>query len=659
MTCCAICKYAVAFLLLFPTTGIVAQQVETRSHQLDSVAVVGHSYTSGIRNLGGGTIRMDLQMLDALPQILSNADPLRYAQMLPGIQTSSDFDSGLHVYGCDNAHNLFSIDGIPLYNASHLLGLFSTFNPSHFSEMQLSRTANEAWRPNRLGGMVEMCSRAWADTLSADVSVGMLSSQGHLTLPTGPRASLTLSARASYLNFLYRPWLKADGEEFDYRFSDFNLAWSCQPTERDQLLLTAYHGSDRLGLSLVDDTRLTWGNSLTGLTWQHRLADAHFRLQAYFTRYSNRLLSDESAYRFEGSSEVCDMSVNARYERRHLTLAAEYIHHRFEPNDESQQAHETSLSADWRQSCCNDILEVQAGLRLSDYALTTGRRHWLSASPSLQVGYHASYGGTWKLAYSLRHQYVQQTSISQLGLPIEMFFSANEALPPQYAHSLILSHDILLADQQWQLTTELFVKRLFHQTEFVGNGLNLLQDSDFDLFSQIAEGDGHNYGFSMILNRRYGRLTGWMSYTWNRAMRRFPHIGYSFPASHERRHELNLLATYRLSSRLDLSGTFIIADGNPFTAARNLYLLNGRVVAEFGRLNHDRLPAYHRLDLALNWQLGRYRQIFRYLNFSLYNVYCHGNTSFYRYKIYKGRFAYRGLSLLHVALPSVAYSVKF
>lgn len=659
MTCCAICKFSVAFLLLLSTTGIVAQQVETRSHQLDSVTVVGHSYTSGIRNLGGGTIRMDMQMLDALPQILSNADPLRYAQMLPGIQTSSDFDSGLHIYGCDNAHNQFCIDGIPLYNASHLLGIFSTFNPSHFSEMQLSRTASEAWRPNRLGGMVEMCSRACADTLSADISVGMLSSQGSLGIPCGPRASLTFSARASYLNLLYGPWLKADDEEIDYRFSDFNLAWSCQPTGRDQLLLTAYHGSDKLGLSLVDDTRLTWGNNLAGLAWQHRMSNANFRLQAYYTRYANHLLSAESAYRFEGSSEVSDLSFNARYERRHLTLAAEYIHHRFEPNGVSQQAHETSLSADWRQSYSDDKVELKAGLRLSDYALTTERRHWLSASPSLQVGYRAPYGGTWKLDYSLRHQYVQQTSISQLGLPVEMFFSAQSALPPQYAHSLILSHDILLADQQWQLTTEVFVKRLFHQTEYVGNGLNLLQSSGFDLFSQIAEGGGRNYGFSMILNRRFGRLTGWMSYTWNRAIRRFPHIEYSFPASHERRHELNVLATYRLSPRFDLSGTFIFAEGNPFTAARNLYLLNGRVVAEYGRLNHDRLLAYHRLDLALNCRLSSDRKTTKYLNFSLYNVYCHGNLSFYRYKIYKERFAYRGLSLLHVALPSVSYSIKF
>ena len=99
-----------------------------------------------------------------MSKLFGNADPLRYAQSLPNVQTSGELDAGLHIEGCDNAHNEMSLNGVPVHNAAHLLGFFSVFNASHYAQMRFSPTALSAGNANRLGGFVDLSS---PDTISS------------------------------------------------------------------------------------------------------------------------------------------------------------------------------------------------------------------------------------------------------------------------------------------------------------------------------------------------------------------------------------------------------------------------------------------------------------------------------------------------------------
>jgi hypothetical protein len=654
-------------------------QVED-GHTLDSVAVVARRSTSALKMPALGALSWSMEGIQEMPLILGNADPMHYLQMLPGVQTNAEYDAGLHIQGSDNGHNSLSIDGVTIYNPSHLFGLFSTFNASHFKDLQLSKTANSAHMPNRIGGFVDVRSQEWSDSLHAFLSVGYISSQGTVTVPIGQRSSVTASFRASYLNGLYGPWLKIDNSEIRYKFGDYNLTWNYCPTDQDEIRLSAYRGFDQMSIDDLTQDRVRWGNEMVGLDWKHTL-DADWSSRSvlqqklYFTRYHNRLKMEDGELSLLLPSGIEDWGYHVAFTRGGWRWTLQDIFHRITPQypqvqslsdkdgHESKKvthrANEVSLAADYVLFLASRW-DLALGLRISDYCLfNQGNTNRWGIDPMARLRYQASYGGEWALSYVSRHQYIQQTGFSQIGLPVEFWYSTTSDMGAQRSHGITLSHSVQMFDGKWHLTTELYGKRLFHQKEYIGNVMTFFFDPDYELTDQLREGRGVNYGFNMILNKRYGRGTLWFAYSLGRALRHFHHKGRTFPASHERIHELNAVGTLHFSRRFRLGGTFVLASGAPFTAPNYFYLLNGRFVSNFGEYNANRLPPMHRLDVSMSWRLGdlqrRYRQE---LNFSVYNLYGHANASFYRLKLSRNQYGYRSVSLLRYPMPSVSYSIR-
>ena len=208
------------FALLFFLSGFQQEtgaQTDSLYLDLDAATHVGKRNTSSIQEIDDGGLRVNLDQIQNLPKILGNTDPLSFVRMLPGVQTGSEYDSGINIQGCDNAHNDFSIAGVPVFGVTHLFGLFSVFNPSHYKNMTYSPSAVSTSGANRLGGVLRM---ALPDTLDGkikgDLSVGIMSSQGTVGIRTGRKSYLYLSARRSYLNLLYGRWLIMEDNPISY-----------------------------------------------------------------------------------------------------------------------------------------------------------------------------------------------------------------------------------------------------------------------------------------------------------------------------------------------------------------------------------------------------------------------------------------------------------
>ena len=260
---------------------------------MKTVVVTGKAATTAVSMHHDGEMRWDSRVFHDLPKVLGNADPVRYAQMTPGIQTNSDMDAGLHIQGSDQTHNMFSIHEVPIYNAAHMLGIFSVFNASHYTAMTLKKHAQLAKDPARLGGMLNMeLSETTTDSVSGEVAVGFISSQGTLRLPTGKRSSLTLSGRTSYLNLLYGRWLSEDDMQMKYSFFDANATWTWQPSSRHSVLADFYAGNDRMHMDeneYMARMRLRWGNTMAAVHVLSDLGGRQLRNSVYFTSYRNRL----------------------------------------------------------------------------------------------------------------------------------------------------------------------------------------------------------------------------------------------------------------------------------------------------------------------------------------------------------------------------------
>ena len=656
------------------SVSVVAQDNPTWSVALDSVTIRGSRYTSPIKQKQDGSIEWDMTMMDDMPKILGNSDPVHFTQMLPGVQTNNEFRSSVNIQGCDNAHSRVSIYDVPIYNAGHLLGFFSVFNGSHYKSLHLVKTPILSVAPNVLGGELSMQqSDSVVTHTSGEASVGLISSQGTIRLPISSKVSLNMSLRGSYLNMLYGQWLKADGQTMHYSFYDVNSTLLYQVNKKNSLLVDFYHGHDKV---LFDEDRYlsnmedSWGNTAVAMHWL--LNDWHGingKNTLYVTSYNNTFGLSLQGISLELPSSITDIGYRGVLTWRRWKGGAEAVWHHIEPqhveaNDASlvyakvshTNTFEGSLFADYTLPLAGG-LKLTGGLRGNIYHLSGYTTY--SLNPNIALVYE-SYNTQLIACYALRHQYLLQTGFSNMGLPTEYWLSSNNERKPQYAHELSITASQYLLRHQYRISADVFYKRLYNQIEYSGSVLDYFNLKN-DLSSRLLDGDGENYGFSVMVNKCSGKLTGWLSYSYTQAKRRFSTLGSSsYPSCHERPHELNAVATYAANKHWSFGGVFVYASGTPFTAPAYVAMYDQNLLISYGEHNANRLKPYVRLDLSVNYKWhGRWIRE-NGINFSLYNATSKSNELFYYISTdNEGAFAYRPTKLQLRILPSLSYFCKF
>lgn len=657
-----------------PLFALAQEEGAAWSIALDSVTVMGKRYASPVRQHADGTIAWDLRRMDDMPKLLGNSDPIHFTQMLPGIQTNNDFRSSVNIQGSDHSHSMVSISGVPVYQISHLLGFFSVFNGSHFPEMSIQKNQSTAAFPNRMGGQLtfELPETA-AETVSGELSVGLISSQGTIRLPLGKKVSLNMSLRGSYINMLYGKWMKADEQTIKYSFYDVNATLLYRIDSGNSLVFDFYHGNDFASFHQEGDgTGMNdkWGNTVGAVHWLfHRPGGLQGKGSLFVTSYHNRFHYSMPAVDMEMPSAITDFGMKGCVTWKRWTAGADLtLHHidpqRFEtehgafryPRPAYENAFEGSLYGNYSQPLGKNIIAA-FGVRGTLYRSGNATRG--SIDPNLSVGFQK--GNTQVTAsYALRHQYLFQTGFSNMGLPTEAWMSSSEHRPPQYGHLFSVTASQLFGGNRYRLTADIFYKKLYHQAEYSGSVLDFVA-AENDMDRMMAFGKGENYGFSIMLNKCYGKLTGWMSYSYTQANRQFDTLGQgTFPASHERPHEVNAVATYAIGKHWSVGTVFVYASGTPFTAPAYLGLFNKNVLIQYGPHNGSRLKPYMRLDLSVNFKWKGRLLKENGINVSLYNATGRSNELFYYISTKSdGSFAYKPVKFVLNMLPSISYFCKF
>ena len=669
--------------------GVSAEMTDTLNHYgLQTVEIRGKRLRSQLREIEGTSI-ISMSLMDEMPHILGNADPLHYAQLLPGVQTNSEYDAGLHIQGCDNSHNYVSLGGAPVYNAAHLLGFFSIFNAGHFTEMSLQKSPVSASFPNRLGGRVDMLTPTWLaaeDSLSVgavhgELSVGPMSSQGTLRLPIGKRSLLLLSARAAYLNLLYSKWLEVDGDEVKYDFSDYNLSYITQLDDANVLKIEGYWGYDKMKIGQAShglQGKLKWNNTMAAIHWYSRSKDGlneggkdwSMEQMVYYSRYANRLNLNEYSFQVGMRSFIFDLRYKGNFSCGRWRMGAEVVRHQLLPQDigisgnlanyQTDTQHQQSMEASAYLQYCQPLGEnllMELGARVSGYHC---QKSFYRVMPHLKFNCDLSPSAKLNLNLGIRNQYLFQTGFSSSGLPTEFWFAADQNHRPQYACHAALQGEFWFAEKEYRLSVETYYKWLMNQIENNSNMFDILFSS-YSFDGSLLHGKGYNYGLNLLLEKRRGKLTGWLSGSFGRAMRKFDGEQYQgwYPAGHERIYELNAVATYRINRRVSLGSTYVLASGTPYTKVNYAYLMSGNLVTEYGPHNGDRVKPYMRLDLSVSYDFATKGKVRSGINFSLYNVTMHGNDLFYRIKVYDNHVRYNAFKFLMPIMPSINYYCKF
>lgn len=669
--------YISIVISLLATISGVAQTDSTtlQMQELDNVTIVRKRVSSSLKGNFSTTLQWDMKMMHDLPKILGNADPMHYTQLLPGVQTCSEYDAGLHVQGCDNSHNLVAIADVPIYNASHLLGFFSIFNASHFPFMRFEKSSSNASSANRLGGTLSMeLPHTLPTATNGEFSIGPISSQGTFRIPTSTKGALHISLRAAYMNLLYGQWLKIDNTQMDYNFQDYNVTYLHHPNNHDKLWLNFYYGNDDVGITETDitsDTQLKWKNTLASAVWQHQTGNSTLTQQIYFTGYDNRFKMLTTGYEFHLPSHIYSYGYKGKWEYKNLEAGLDIAFHHVQPQapqvtGTKHVVHQTQPEVNSKEysSYVNYARNVKkwtlnGGVRGTFYS-TEKNRQYASLDPGISLTYQPNGRGFFTFSYGWKHQYLFRTGFSGMGLPTEFWFSCGEYNTPQYTQYFTANYETELLNGDYSLNVQAYYKKMYHQVEYKGNMLDFIYTS-YTLDNVLLKGEGKNYGLNFMLHKRTGRLTGWLGYAWGRALRRFNHPDYpsTYPASHERPHELNLVTTCRLNNRWSVGGTFVYASGIPFTAPKHFYIIDSQLVTAYGEHNANRLKPYSRLDLSVNYNFKKREKTESGINFSLYNALSHDNNLFRRMRIYKGKYGYQPVRFLIKALPSINYYYKF
>ena len=678
--------------------------------ELQEVNVVGRRSDNAVRGGMSGSLSLDISKLGGLPRFLGSADLVRALQLMPGVQTGGELNSGIYIRGGDPAHNSILLNGATVYNAMHLLGFFSLFNSDHYTGATLYKSYISPEHGGRLASVLEVSSRdSIARRTALQGSVGLISSQATLTLPTGDFGTVYLSGRTSYL----RPILKLlqdDEMGVLYDFSDLNLTYAARPMRNARLIVNAYFGNDRAEINeymYQIKSKIRWNNGAASARWQQSLpGGGKIDATAHFSWYSSRISLDQSDVNMLFPSEIKDTGVKLKYTthfagRSTLQAGMDYVFHHISPQvpdavemfgDKRHteqlpyKTHEMAVyvacRTPWNQHIMTDI-----GLRYS-CLLHTGefidRRYddlgATVAETYYPGGVHKYYGSVeprvgfaWipqtdqrvRLSYVATAQYVNQVMTSGIGFPTDYWVPASCNIKPQRAHSVTAGYFRSIGRGEYEVSVEGYYRLMTDLLEYDGELFDMI-NRQYDVESGLMAGDGDAYGVEFMLQKNTGRLTGWAAYTlgWNN--RRFPHIeqGRRFPAKYDRRHDFTIAANYRINDRWDVGATFVYATGCAFTLPERFYIVGENLINQYGRHNGARMPAYHRLDLSANWWLCREPGKESGLNFSIYNAYARNNPIFVAIKMEpneektKISIRSRNISLYHI-IPSISYFFKF
>ncbi len=571
-----------------------------------------------------GRLDLNQRQVVRLAGLGGEPDVVRMAMTLPGIQTGADGFGGISVRGGNVDQNLFLLDGVPVYNALHGVGIYSVFNSHAIRRATILKGHQPAQYGGRLSSVWDIQTKEGNDRMqkgqaSVGISTAGLSLEGPLA---GGKGSYFVSGRRALFDLYGKPisrrLRRQDGAEglLSYHFYDLNLKGNIQLGPRDRLFLSYYQGNDYFTdqydqsrwfqdtLSLVfDREQVRWGNGIATLRWNRvvsrklfantTLTYSRYRYQSedridvdLQTEDRGRIARDILIQRYK--SDIRDMAFKVDFDylpnsRHTMRTGAMVTHHRFQPGIVSfdQATLVDSISTDtlgawykvplsstavdgyWQDDIRVGEGTVQLGIRWSGL-FVDGAFHG-SWQPRLYGQYPLP--GKLVLQGSVNRltQFLHLLTPSNIGLPKDLWVSATDRIPPQHAwqYSVGLSRRL---GTSLELSLEAFHKEMENLLNFRSNGFEEINAVNWQ--NHVSLGKGKAYGLEVLLRLDAARLNGWFSYTRSNAYRQFGkdvNNGNPFPHRLDRRHSLHLQGVYRLRPAWDLNATFSFATGTPFS----------------------------------------------------------------------------------------------
>ncbi|HEY0652452.1 MAG TPA: TonB-dependent receptor [Chryseosolibacter sp.] len=706
--------YEAAFLKFALTKDTVVNIGLTSGTTLKEVVISGTSEDRIQETTRMGTIDVPITQIKSMPALMGETDVLKVLQLLPGVQGGTEGSSGLYVRGGGPDQNLILLDGVPVYNASHLFGFISVFNADAINHVELIKGGFPARYGGRLSSVIDISMKEGNNKeLKGEGSIGLIASRVTIEGPlVKDKTSFIVSARRTYIDLLARPLIKAQtrgDETVGYYFYDLNTKINHKINESNRIYLSAYMGDDRAYArtkgyyvnnnernEYKDEFGLRWGNISTAVRWNKIINNKLFsNLTATYSRYRFNIFAESEEkittptstkkyfYKDQYISGIRDFALKLDLDyipnpSHYIKFGGQAINHLFTPGVYSYRGEEgadTTFGAkriyaqEFSAYLEDDFmishkLKVNFGAHVSGFMV--GKTFYHSLQPRVAARYLITPSLSWKGSFATMTQYIHLLTNAGLGLPTDLWVPSTDLIAPE--QSMIASTGLAQnLGNTYELTVEGYYKKMKGLIEYK-DGANYLNIQD-DWQQKVEVGNGESYGAEFFLHKKTGKVNGWLGYTLSWTNRMFPNLneGKTFPYKYDRRHDVEIAIAYEPKKNREFALTWVYGTGTALSLPKSTYedyednfgyYNRGNSIQFYEGRNNYRMRAYHRLDLSYTTtKQTKFGE--RSWSIGVYNVYSRRNPFFMEVGYDRdGNKKFIQYSLFPV-IPSIAYRFKF
>lgn len=638
-------------------------QQEAISKSIDEVVITGIKKDKNLSSAQMGTETLNIKNIEKLPVLFGEKDVMKTIQLLPGIKSSGEGNSGFSVRGGATDQNLILLDEAPVYNASHLLGFFSTFNSDALKDASIIKGNSPAQYGGRLSSVLDVKMKD-GNNLNYNINggIGLISSRLSVEGPIQKeKSSFIVSGRRTYADLFLKT--SKDYKDNKLYFYDLNLKANYQLDENNRLYLSGYFGRDVLGLG--DTFSTDWGNATATLRWNSIINSKLFsNTSLIYSNYDYKisLKNDDSV--FDLNSKIKDWNLKQDFtwfagNKHSVRFGLQSIYHTITPSSAggtSVSSYPRNPRKSWENALyinddfkATEKLTINYGVRLSMFSvlggdtfntyengvLTDSRflekgkfgKTYVNLEPRISANYRINEVSSVKGAYARNTQNLHLLSNSNSGNPTDQWIGSSYTVKPEIADQISVGYSRNFNNNNYELNAEIYYKSMQNQIDFK-NGAQIAFDTGADVESELLFGKGRAYGLELIAKKKSGKLTGWISYTLSKTERKINGINNNdwYNARMDRTHDLSVVATYQLNPKWTFSGLFVYSTGNAVTFPTGKYELNGQTVFQYSNRNADRMPAYHRMDLSATYEPESNKRFRGSWTFGIYNLYGRENA---------------------------------
>lgn len=648
--------------------------MKSKPTSLKEIVVTAKS-EDAVRNLRMGVEKITMKTLKQLPLGMGEADIIKSTLLLPGVQSVGEASNGFNVRGGNTDQNLILLNEAPIINTSHFFGFFSGFNSDVIKDITLYKSGIPANYGGRVSSVLDLKLKD-GNKKNYKLNGGISPVSGRLTFE-GPinkgKGSFILAGRTTYSDWVLKLLKDEKLKKSKANFHDLQGNLHYEFDDKNSVFLSGYYSHDKF--DHYQEDAFQYNTFATTLKWKHIFSPKLFSTvsavvsdynytsesryepsQSYKVDYKLNQYLFKSDFSYNSSlnhkinfgfhSTFYDLSPGERRPSNKESLItpkklegekalemALYI------GDEFELTHFMSLSAGLRYSFYGNLgpktqynyIEGQAKNASSIKNTTEKKSGFINtySGPELRISSNIKLGtsSSLKIGYNRMNQYIQMISNTAAMTPTDIWKLSDKYLKPQRCDQYSIGFYRNMSENRYEASIETYYKDLDNIIDYKG-GAQLVMNEHLE--TDVLNGKGKAYGLELMLQKKRGKLTGWINYTYSKILHKIDsefeeervNKGDYFPANYDKPHDFKFVANYKLSRRMNISTNFSYSTGRPFTPPVAYYNFSGSDRVYYSDRNSMRMPDYCRLDIAatVNGNLVAKKLNHSSWTFAIYNV---------------------------------------